>query len=88
LDTDKLKSVADLVAGFRAHLADLRDPQTSEAVVRQEYIDPFWEALGWDIANKAHRSPAEKDVLIEAPVGTIDERVCRLYGVDEIPAVD
>jgi predicted type IV restriction endonuclease len=37
--------------GFRANLTDLRDPQTSEAVVRQEYIDPFWKALGWDVAN-------------------------------------
>ena len=64
--------LADLVAGFRANLTALRDPQTSEAVVRQEYIDPFWRALGWDVANKDHRSYAEKDVLIEASVGTIE----------------
>ena len=54
----------------------MRDPQTSEAVVRNEFIDPFWEALGWDVVNRDHRSHAEKDVLIEAPVGTIEgERV-------------
>ena len=64
--------LADLVAGFRANLTALRDPQTSEAVVRQEYIDPFWRELGWDVANKDHRSYAEKDVLIEASVGTIE----------------
>jgi type I restriction-modification system DNA methylase subunit len=88
LDTDKLKSVADLVAGFRAHLADLHDPQTSEAAVRREYIDPFCEALGWDIANKAHRSPAEKDVLIEAPVGTIEDEGVRRRRPDYLFRID
>ena len=51
-DADNVKSIDGLVSGFRANLAALRDPQTSEAVVRQEYIDPFWKALGWDVANK------------------------------------
>jgi hypothetical protein len=89
--TYDVKSIADLVAGFRANLTDLRDPQTSEAVVRQEYVDPFWKALGWDVANDDHRSHAEKDVLIEAPVGTIEgERVRNrrpdyLFRIDGFP---
>ena len=90
-DTDNLKSITKLVSGFRENLTALRDPQTSEAVIRQEYIDPFWVALGWDVANKDHRSHAEKDVLIEAPVGTIEgERVRNrrpdyLFRIDGFP---
>jgi hypothetical protein len=70
-DIRDVTAITDLVAGFRENLRDLRDPQTSEAVVRQEYIDPFWKALEWDVANDEHRSYAEKDVLIEAPMGTV-----------------
>jgi hypothetical protein len=64
--------VERLIAGFRENWTTLRDPQTLEAVIRREYLDPFWEALGWDVANAAHRSSAEKDVVIEAPVTTIE----------------
>ncbi len=90
-DTYDLRLITELVSGFRANLTDLRAPQTSEAVVRQEYIDPFWKALGWDVANDEHRSYAEKDVLIEAPVGTIEgERVRNrrpdyLFRIDGFP---
>jgi hypothetical protein len=91
MENRAVKAVADLVSGFRANLAALRDPQASEAVIRSEYIDPFWKALGWDVANSAHRSHAEKDVLIEAPVGTIEgERVRHrrpdyLFRIDGFP---
>jgi type I site-specific restriction endonuclease len=90
-DSIDVKPIADLVVGFRANLTDLHDPQTSEAVVRQEYIDPFWKALGWDVANDGHRSHAEKDVLIEAPVGTIEgerahnRRPDYLFRIDGFP---
>jgi predicted type IV restriction endonuclease len=50
--------ITNLVDGFRKNLPALRGPQTLEAVVRQEYIDPLWKALGWDVANRQHRSAA------------------------------
>jgi len=90
-DHPDARSIADLVAGFRQNLGDLRDPQTSEAAVRQEYIDPFWKALGWDVANDEHRSHAEKDVLVEAPLSTVEgERVRNrrpdyLFRIDGFP---
>jgi hypothetical protein len=65
-------AVWDLVQGFQTNILSLRSSETTEAAVRQEYIDPFWLALGWDIANAAHRSDAEKDVKVEAPVATIE----------------
>jgi len=85
---DEIKS---LVNGFRANLRALRDAQTLEAQVRKEYIDPFWTALGWDVANRAHRPASESDVLIEAPVEGLDKdrpstrRPDYIFRVDGVP---
>lgn len=37
----------------------------NEARLRQEFIDPLFEALGWDIANKGGVAEAYKDVIHE-----------------------
>ena len=65
--------VKELVQVFTANIQWLKSDETSEAVIRQEYIDPFWMALDWDVSNRQHRSRAEKDVLVEAPIKTIEE---------------
>ena len=62
--------------------------ETTEASVRQEYIDPFWVALGWDVANTAHRSDAEKDVKVEAPVTTVEAERTRNRRPDYIFRID
>jgi len=36
-----------------------------EAQVRIDFINPFFEALGWDIENKAQKPPHERDVIVE-----------------------
>lgn len=36
-----------------------------EAQLRKDFIDPFFEALGWDMENKAGLSPFERDVILE-----------------------
>jgi type I site-specific restriction endonuclease len=79
-----LRIMNDLVEGFRVNLRSLCDEQTPEAVIRQEYIDPFWTLLGWDVVNSAHRSSAEKDVVIEATVGTIEADQARSRRPDYI----
>jgi hypothetical protein len=33
--------------------------------VRLEFIDPFFEALGWDVYNKSGTAQAYKDVIHE-----------------------
>jgi hypothetical protein len=63
-----------LVDSYRARIRELRGPATSEAVIRQEFLDPFWQALGWDVGNRAGKPAGEKDVLIEAGVGTIEDK--------------
>lgn len=63
-----------LVDRFRSRLRELRSPATSEAMIRQEFLDPFWEALGWDVRNKGNKSVGERDVLIEAGLDTIEDK--------------
>lgn len=85
---DDLSAIQTLVQGFRANLAQLRDPQTSEAVVRQEFIDPFWSALGWDVTNRAHRTAAEKDVVVEPTIGTLEGQQLRSRRPDYLFRID
>jgi len=83
-----LLKLHELIEGFRVNLRSLCDEQTPEPVIRQEYIDPFWTLLGWDVANSAHRSSAEKDVVIEATVGTIEAEQIRSRRPDYIFRID
>lgn len=36
-----------------------------EAQVRIDFLNPFFQALGWDIENKAQKPPHERDVIVE-----------------------
>jgi len=40
----------------------------NEAQIRQHLIDPFFEALGWDVANKQGYAEAYKEVIHEDAV--------------------
>jgi len=57
--------VAALVERFRENLESYRDPAYKEARLRREFLDPFFEALGWDLQNKAGHAEAYKDVVHE-----------------------
>lgn len=89
-DTPQLNpdGIPSLVAAFQANLRSLRDERTPEAVIRHEYIDILWKLLGWDVANVAHRSSAEKDVVIEATVGTLEGEAVRSRRPDYIFRID
>jgi len=56
------KKIADLVKRFK------QNPPTSEAATRLEFIDPFFEALGWDVRNVAGHAEQYKDVVVEPSV--------------------
>ena len=45
--------IAALIATFAANEADYTAPDFKEAQVRQQFIDPLFAALGWDVANTA-----------------------------------
>ncbi len=57
--------VADLVERFGRNLAVYKRPEYKEAQVRIEFINPFLEALGWDVRNVHGYAEQYKDVIHE-----------------------
>ena len=44
--------IADLVKRFEDNLETYLSGSYNEAQVRQEFLNPFFDALGWDVYNK------------------------------------
>ena len=65
---DTRAAVADLVDRYRRNEDQYRRPSYNEAQCRQEFINPFFEALGWDVRNLEGAAEAYKDVVHEASV--------------------
>ncbi|MDM8555641.1 TaqI-like C-terminal specificity domain-containing protein [Desulfococcaceae bacterium HSG7] len=59
---DKIKKLTET---FDYNLETYKKGSYNETQVRREFIDPFFEALGWDIANKKGYAEAYKDVIHE-----------------------
>ncbi|KAF0110493.1 MAG: hypothetical protein FD147_1639, partial [Chloroflexi bacterium] len=59
------ETIHQLVARFEENRAAYRSGKYNEAQLRQEFLDKFFEALGWDIYNKNGFSPEYRDVVIE-----------------------
>ncbi len=57
--------VQKLVADFKANESAYLEPAYSEAQVRQDFIDKFFTALGWDVAHTVQKNPYEQEVKIE-----------------------
>jgi hypothetical protein len=66
LDIDKL------VLNFRTHIRQYKASDTKEAEIRQQFIDPFWRALGWDVGDTAGVGPQNAEVIIEKNVETAE----------------
>ena len=57
--------IIDLVERFKDNIESYKAGQYNETQARREFIDPFFEALGWDINNKQGFAEAYKDVIHE-----------------------
>jgi hypothetical protein len=62
---EALKQIAALIERFERNIEAYRSPAYNETQLRREFIDPFFEALGWDVANKAGYAEQYKDVIHE-----------------------
>ncbi|MEM7570470.1 MAG: type IIL restriction-modification enzyme MmeI [Pseudomonadota bacterium] len=58
--------MAALVAKFAANEDHYLSRRYSEAQLRQEFIDPFFEALGWDVTNASGFQLYKQDTVPEA----------------------
>ncbi|OYV84684.1 MAG: hypothetical protein B7Z63_06555, partial [Ignavibacteriae bacterium 37-53-5] len=59
------KSVKKLVEDFRANERNYLSPTYQESHVRQDFIDKFFTALGWDVTHERQKNPHEYEVRIE-----------------------
>ncbi len=59
------KQIEELITKFDQNLQSYQSQAYNETQVRQEFINLFFEALGWDVANKAGYAEAYKDVIHE-----------------------
>jgi len=59
------EDVQQLVNTFNSNYNHYMSPGYSEAEARQDFIDNFFIALGWDVRHKHQTNPYEQDVKIE-----------------------
>ena len=57
--------IKELVDRFRYNLDVYKESSYNEAQVRIEFINPFFEALGWDVRNKQGFAEQYKEVIYE-----------------------
>lgn len=62
---EALKQTSLLAERFERNIEAYRSSAYNETQLRREFIDPFFEALGWDVANKAGYAEQYKDVVHE-----------------------
>jgi type I restriction-modification system DNA methylase subunit len=58
-------TIVELIERFDRNLAAYKSDQYNEARLRIEFLNPFFEALGWDINNRQGYAEAYKDVIYE-----------------------
>lgn len=58
--------LARLVAQFEKNFKLYQSPAYSEASVRQDFLDPLFRALGWDVGNRLGLIPQHREVEIES----------------------
>ncbi|ADD09141.1 Eco57I restriction-modification methylase domain-containing protein [Candidatus Aciduliprofundum boonei] len=57
--------IKELVERFERNLKAYKSPAYKEDQLRQEFINPFFEALGWDMENRSGAAPQYRDVVHE-----------------------
>ena len=63
-----VKNISELVEKFSRNIDEYKNPKYNETSVRVEFVNPFWEALGWDVHNKSGYAMAFRDVIHEDEV--------------------
>jgi adenine-specific DNA-methyltransferase len=59
------QDVKKLAEQFQDNLAYYTKAEYQEAEARMHFINPFFEALGWDVTSKHHPNPYEQEVKVE-----------------------
>ncbi|KAF5430744.1 hypothetical protein C5S39_07160 [Candidatus Methanophagaceae archaeon] len=70
--------IIKLIETFDYNLEMYKKGSYNETQVRREFIDPFFEELGWDIANKQGHAEAYKEVIHDEQIQAIFEAIRQL----------
>jgi predicted type IV restriction endonuclease len=62
------QKVLDLVEVFDRNAEDYQSPGFNEAMLRQQFVNPPFKCLGWDMDNEQGYAEAYKDVIHEAAI--------------------
>ena len=62
--TDGMARAARLVDAFSANLSHYKSPSYPETAARNQFIDSFFEALGWDVDDEGGAGP-RREVVVE-----------------------
>jgi len=62
------ESIRKLIEHFEQNREALRSGRYNEAQLRQEFLNPFFAALGWDMFNEQQYGEAYKEVIHETSV--------------------
>ena len=57
--------IFELVERFQQNKAEYKSSTYNETQTKNDFIDPFFKALGWDISNEKGSSEAYRDVIYE-----------------------
>ena len=62
---ERKTAIAKLVHKYETHRKHYRSSAFNETMLRNEFLDPFFEILGWDIKNTSGSSTHEREVILE-----------------------
>jgi adenine-specific DNA-methyltransferase len=68
------QKITELVTRFAENIDSYKNGTYNETQTRREFIDPFFEALGWDVDNKQGLAEAYKEVIHEYKIDNADIR--------------
>jgi type I restriction-modification system DNA methylase subunit len=71
---EAFESVQQLVSRFYKNERQYLSSSYSEAQARQDFVDKFWIALGWDVHHDLQTNPYEQEVKVEHSVGLSEAR--------------
>ncbi len=60
--------ILELIERFERNIESYKSNGYNETQVRREFLDPFFEALCWDVDNTVGHAEAYKDVIHEDAV--------------------
>ena len=62
------KTIQQLVEKYASNRENYLSPTYNETQLRADFLDPFFELLGWDIKNAKGKPTNEREVLLEEPL--------------------